>query len=394
MPLETGIAPENLSIADIDPTAIYSVTELSRHIKDALAANPKFNNLLLKGEISNFSRAASGHIYFNLREENCVIACAYFRSFQEAGCNDLGDGLQIVAMGSLNSYEPRSQYQLNIKRIIPIGDGLSALRLKRLREKLENEGLFDPERKRPLPRLPRKVGLITSKDSAAITDILTVVDSRFPNMNMVMVYATIQGEQAPSSIVRALNHLNKVSDVDAIILARGGGPSEDFMAFNDESLVRAIASSSKPVITGIGHERDICLADLAADFRAATPTAAAKAAIPDVQELRDELNDLRLRLARSYSLVLELERKDCQNLRFGLNSLRRDLDRSYNSYLMSLEIEEKESELGKKDEEIKQVLESVESGKSDLMKYKAIIAALIVLLVLVVLIFLMGRFSV
>jgi exodeoxyribonuclease VII large subunit len=393
MPPEIRIAPENLNLTNIDPTAIYTVTELSRHIKDALAAHPQFNSLLLKGEISNFSRAASGHIYFNLRDENCVIACAYFRRLQETGCNNLGDGLQIVAMGSLTGYEPRSQYQLNVNKIIPIGDGLSSLRLKRLREKLEGEGLFDPERKKPLPRLPRNVGIITSKDSAAITDILTVVNSRCPSMDLVMAYATIQGERAPGSIILALNHLNKVSDVDIIILARGGGPSEDFMAFNDESLVRAIASSSKPVITGIGHERDNCLADLAADFRASTPTAAAKAVTPDVQELRDGLNDLGLRLARSYSLVLDWERNDCQNLRFGLRSLRKNLDRSYNSYLMSLEIEEKESKLGKKDEEIKQVLESVKSSKSDLLKYKVIIVALMLLLVLVILVFLTGGVS-
>jgi len=192
-----------------------------------------------------------------------------------------------------------------------------------------------------------------------------VVNSRYPTMDLVMAYATIQGERGPGSMIRALNHLNKVSDVDAIILARGGGPSEDFMAFNDESLVRAIASSSKPEITGIGHERDSCLADLAADFRASTPTAAAKAAIPDVQELKN-----------------------------GLNDLMRALDRSYNSYLMSLKIKEEEAKISEKDEEIKQALESVEGSKSDLLKYKAIIAALILLLVLTILVFLMrGLFN-
>jgi len=365
MSSETGIIPENLDLIDIDSTAIYTVADLARHIKDTLVANPRFNGLLLKGEISNFYRAASGHIYFNLGDENCVIACAYFKNHQDASCDDLGDGLQIVAMGSLTTYEPRSQYQLNVKKIIPIGDGLSAQRLKRLQEKLEGEGLFDPGRKRPLPRLPRKVGIITSKDSAAIMDILTVVKSRCPKMDLVMAYANIQGEGAPGSIIRALDYLDRSNDVDVIILARGGGPSKDFMAFNDESLVRAIASISKPVITGIGHEEDNCLADLAADFRASTPTSAARAAIPDVQELRKELEDLR-----------------------------RNLDRSYNSYLMSLEIEEKEAKLGKKEEEIKQVLESVASSKSNLLKYKAIIAVLIALLVFVIMVFLMGGFPV
>jgi exodeoxyribonuclease VII large subunit len=274
------------------------------------------------------------------------------------GCNELGDGMQVVAIGSMTTYEPRSQYQLIIKRIIPIGDGVSSLKLNRLKEKLEGDGLFNQDRKKPIPRLPRKVGIITSKDSAAITDILTVVNSRCPKMDLVMAYATLQGDNSPRSIIQALSHLIKASDVDSIILARGGGPSEDFKTFNDEALVRSIASSPKPIITGIGHERDTCLADLAADFRASTPSTAAKAAIPDIQELRN-----------------------------GLDSLRTNLDRSYNSYIMSREIEEKEVEIGKKEEEIKQALEV---GRSDIHKYKVIIIALIALLMLVMLIFLLG----
>jgi len=362
MPPEIGTSQENLGLADIDPSAIYTVTEISRHIKDYFAANPQFNSLLLKGEISNFSRAASGHIYFNLRDEDCVIACAYFRRLQEAGCNDLGDGLQIVAMGYLTGYAPRSQYQLHVKKIIPVGDGLSAQRLKLLREKLEGEGLFDQSRKKLLPRLPRKVGIITSRDSAAITDILTVVNSRYPNMNIVMAYATIQGDGAPGSIVRALSYLNRVNDVDVIILARGGGPSEDFMAFNDESLVRAIATSPKPVITGIGHERDNCLADLAADFRAATPTAAAKAAIPDVQELGETLLPLKANLERSYKSYLlaidakekevRAKREELQRLRTGLSSLSTNLTRSYEAYVLGLKIRAREGEIIKKNKEM------------------------------------------
>ncbi len=388
MPSETGIASNSLGLVNIDPTTIYSVTELSQNIKHVLSANPQFNDILLKGEISNFARAASGHIYFNLKDENCVIACALFRHLQEKGCNDLGDGIQVMAMGSVTAYEPRSQYQLSIKKIMPIGDGVSSQKLKSLREKLEGEGLFNQDRRKPIPRLPEKVGIITSKDSAAITDILTVVNSRCPKVDLVMVYATLQGENAPSSMIQAMSHLIKASDVDVIILARGGGPSEDFEAFNDEALVRAIASSPKPIITGIGHEKDICLADLAADFRASTPSTAAKAAIPDLQELRDGLNGLTSRLTHSYSHFLELELKDCQNLRNGLDSLRANLNRSYNSYLMGREIEEKEAEIGKKDVEIKQALEG---GRSDIFKYKVIIAALIALLVLVILIFLLGR---
>jgi exodeoxyribonuclease VII large subunit len=355
MPLPSRIAPENTNLDSIDSGTIYSVTDLSRNIKAELSADPQFKDIFIRGEISNFAKASSGHIYFNLLEDNCVIACALFRHFQETDYDNLGDGLQVVAMGSINVYEPRSQYQLSIKKIVSVEDGVSSRELQRLKEKLDKEGLFDQGRKKPIPLLPRKVGVITSKDSAAITDILSVISSRFPKMDIVMTYATLQGENASSSIIKALSHLIKANDVDSIILARGGGSSEDFKALNDEALVRAIATSPKPIITGIGHERDTCLADLAADFRASTPSTAAKAAIPDVQELRS-----------------------------GLNSLVANLDRSYDSYLMSREIKEKEAKIDEKEMEMEKVLDG---GSSDIIKYKIIILALAALLVLIILIF-------
>ena len=383
-------------LAKIDPDDIYSVTELSRNIKAAFSASPQFNDILLKGEISNFVRAASGHVYFNLKDESCVVACAFFRHLQTVDCADLGDGLQVVAMGSVMVYEPRSQYQLGIKKIIPIGDGISALKLKRLREKLDGEGLFSQDRKKPIPCLPSRVGIITSKNSAAIKDILTVVDARCPKMDLLMGYVTLQGNGAPSNIILALSSLAKIRDIDAIILARGGGPSEDFMAFNDEELVRAIALSTKPIITGIGHESDVCLADLAADSRASTPSTAARTAIPDIQELENSLLPLKRGLERSYkSYLLTLDakereakakREELQKLRNSLDSLRTNLDRSYDAYLLGLTIRENEVEISKKEEEIKK---AKEGGKSDLLKYKAIIVALIAFLLVIILVFIM-----
>jgi exodeoxyribonuclease VII large subunit len=379
-----GITPMSPDLVNIDPADIYSVTELSQNIKQFFSATPQFNNILLKGEITNFVQAASGHIYFNLKDQNCAIACVFFRHQQAASCSDLGDGVQAVTMGSVVVYEPRSQYQLSIKKIIPIGDGISSLKLKRLKDKLEAEGLFSQERKKPIPCLPRKVGIITSKDSAAIKDILTVVNARCPNMDLLMAYVTLQGNGAPPSIIQALSSLSRMEDIDTIILARGGGPSEDFMAFNDEELVRAIASSTKPIITGVGHERDVCLADLAADVRASTPSTAAKAAIPDILELGNSLLPLKQGLERSYKSYLDAKemevqakKEGLQKLRNGLSSLRTDLDRSYDAYLLGLKIIEK-------DEEIKQA-----GGKPDLLKYKAAILALIALLVLIILIFLL-----
>ena len=382
-----GITPMSPDLVNIDPADIYSVTELSQNIKQFFSATPQFNDILIKGEISNFVQAASGHIYFNLKDQNCAIACVFFRHLQAASCNDLGDGVQAVTMGSVVVYEPRSQYQLSIKKIIPIGDGISSLKLKRLMEKLEAEGLFSQERKKPIPILPRKVGIITSKDSAAIKDILTVVNARCPKMDLVMAYVTLQGNGAPPCIIQALSSLSRMEDIDVIILARGGGPSEDFMAFNDEELVRAIASSTKPIITGVGHERDVCLADRVADVRASTPSTAARAAIPDILELGNSLLPLKQGLERSYKSYLlaidakkmevQAKKEGLQKLRNGLSSLRTDLDRSYDAYLLGLKIREK-------DEEIKQA-----GVKPDLLKYKAAIVVLVALLVLIMLIFLL-----
>lgn len=311
MPSDAGIADRNRDPINVGLANVHSVTELSLNIKQFFSATPQFNDILLRGEISNFVQAASGHIYFNLRDESSTIACAFLRHFQMEGCGKLCDGMQVVTIGSLMVYEPRSQYQLGIKKIVPLGNGIFSQKLKHLSEKLEVEGLFSQDRKKPIPCLPRKVGIITSKNSVAIKDILTVVNARCPKMDLVMAYVTLQGNDAPSNMILALSSLAKIEDIDAIMLARGGGPSEDFMAFNDEELVRAIASSAKPIVTGIGHESDVCLADLAADFRASTPSTAARAAIPDTLKLEDSLNSLKLDLERSfksYSLALDAKK--------------------------------------------------------------------------------------
>ncbi len=293
------IAENGLDLETPDTGDVYSVSLLSQSIKRFLSETPKFNDVCLKGEITNFFRAASGHIYFDLMEDGYIIACAFFRRQQFSRCGDLGNGTLVVASGSITIYEKESKYQFIVNEITTIGDGFSSSELKRLTDELEREGLFSLDRKKPIPRLPRKIGVITSRDSTSIRDIRTVVNARFPKMDLVLAYAAIQGEGAPSSIIQAFIALAKINDVDAIILARGGGPSEDFMVFNDEQLVRFIASSTKPLITGIGHERDICLVDLVADFRASTPSTAAQAVIPDILVLRNDLSSLWKNLERT-----------------------------------------------------------------------------------------------
>jgi exodeoxyribonuclease VII large subunit len=315
-----GINPEIADLGNVDPNDIHSVTALSQDLKQILSQTPQLNDILVKGEISNFSAPTSGHIYFDLKDESSIIACAFFSHLQTGDRIDLSNGLQVIAIGSVTVYEIKSKYQLNVKKIIPIGDGIFSLKLRQCRDKLEGEGLFRQDRKKPIPRLPRKVGIITSKDSTAIKDILNVVSTRFPKMNLLMAYVTIQGIDAPSNIIQALWTLIKMRDIDAIVLARGGGSSEDFMVFNDEELVRVIASSTKPVITGIGHERDVCLADLAADVRASTPSNAAIAVIPDFQELRNNLLYLKQSLERSYKsnlIALDVKEKAAYKGEYG-----------------------------------------------------------------------------
>ena len=304
-------------LSNLDPKNVYSIAHISRNIREILDAHPQLTNVILKGEITNFAKATSGHIYFSLKDEYSSVACAFFEDFQDAHENlALEDGLQILAMGSVTTYEPRSQYQINVKQIIPLGNGPYFSQIESLRKKLDGDGLFGESRKKPIPHLPRKVGIVTSRDSTAIADIMNVIASRFPKMNLVRAFAAVQGEAAPQGIIRSINLLSGLEDVDTIILARGGGPKEDLAPFNDECLVRSISETRKPIVTGIGHEKDTTLADLAADFRASTPSTAAKAAVPDMEDLLQELDSLSSKLNRSYDSyvrMLDLHKEKADN---------------------------------------------------------------------------------
>ena len=324
----------------ISPSEIQSVSVLSQNIKQILTTHPCFTSVLVLGEVTNFNKASSGHIYFSLKDEKSEIACTFFKSMHKNVDLDLDDGLQVLVKGAITTYEPRSRYQFNITQILPVGEGISLLRLKRLKEKLAKEGLFDESRKKPIPILPRKIGIITSKNGAALKDILKVVETRFPKMNIVIAPVIVQGEKASKDIIRGLNLLSTINEVDTIILARGGGSAEELMVFNDEALVRAISVSNKAIVTGIGHEKDTTLADLVADLRASTPSTAAKAAVLDVEKLKDTLN-----------------------------SFKRHLERSYKTYLSSFEVDKKDVEIKKKIVEI--------------AKYKVITIILIFIIILI-----------
>ncbi len=255
-----------------------SVSQLNREAKRLLASH--FLTVRVEGEVSNFSAPSSGHWYFTLKDAQAQVRCAMFRGQQNRLGFKPGNGDLVVVNAQVSLYEPRGDYQLVIEQMEQAGDGALRQAFERLKIKLLNEGLFDEDRKKPIPLLPRQIGVITSATGAAIHDILTVLNRRFPAIPVAIYPVAVQGEQAKFEIAAALKTANQRAEVDVILLARGGGSLEDLWAFNEEIVARAIAASQIPVISGVGHEVDFSIADFVADLRAATPSAAAEHAVP------------------------------------------------------------------------------------------------------------------
>jgi exodeoxyribonuclease VII large subunit len=277
--------------------AILTITEVTHHLRALMENDPLLSDIWLKGEISNLTLPASGHVYFTLKDETASIRCVVWKSnFRKAMRLHLQEGASVEAHGTVGIYERSGQYQLYVDTIRPVGEGMLFQEFLRLKDLLEAEGLFSVQRKRPIPLFPKIIGLVTSPTGAALQDMLNILRNRFPLAEVVLAGTAVQGEAAPKEIVAALNGLNQREKPDVILVARGGGSLEDLWAFNDESVVRAIIKSKAPVITGIGHETDFTLSDFAADLRAPTPTAAAVSATPDINDLRFQLSHLALDL--------------------------------------------------------------------------------------------------
>jgi exodeoxyribonuclease VII large subunit len=286
-----------------------TVSQLNALINRVLGDNLP-GTLHLIGEISNCCHHASGHLYLTLKDDRSEIRTVMWRKGARALKFRPADGMEVVATGSVEVYEPRGQYQFLISRLEPRGVGALELAFRQLREKLEREGLFDPARKRPLPRFPRRIAVVTSPAGAAIRDVLTTLGRRFPCASVLLHPVRVQGEGAASDIAAAIQRLNdqasSLGGIDVMIVARGGGSLEDLWAFNEEVVARAIVESRIPVISGVGHEVDVTIADLAADKRAATPTAAAELAVPVLAEVLDQLASQALRLSRTVQHRLQL----------------------------------------------------------------------------------------
>lgn len=281
-----------------------TVSQLTFRIRKLLEDNPELQDVWVTGEISNLSRPASGHIYFTLKDKNASLRCVMWKTDAARSRPNLQDGAAVEVHGKIAVYEPQGQYQLITNLIRPKGEGALFQEFLRLKAQLESEGLFDPERKRPIPELPRRIGIVTSGTGAALRDILNTLRRRLPLAEVVFAPSPVQGDEAPSSLVNALQSLNLQSP-DTIILARGGGSIEDLWAFNDERVVRAVADSKTPIICGVGHETDFTLCDFAADLRAPTPTAAAELATQiTIDNLRENLTHHASRITDLISSLL------------------------------------------------------------------------------------------
>jgi len=298
------------------PTS-WTVADLTRYLRELLESDELLQDVWVTGEVSNFSRPASGHVYFTLKDSSASLRCVMWRNAVLRQSFTPRDGDAIDVHGAISVYEAGGQYQLYADVFRQAGEGALYQEFLRLKAMLEAEGLFAQERKRPIPLKPKRIGIVTSPTGAALQDMLNTLRRRYPLVEVVLAPTPVQGDEAPMGIITALHAVVRVADPDVIILARGGGSIEDLWAFNDERVARAIAASPVPIITGIGHETDFTIADFVADLRAPTPTAAAELATPNQADLRLDLSDLNDRLNRllqSFTSELRWAFKGIQNL--------------------------------------------------------------------------------
>mgnify|MGYP001273946754 FL=1 len=293
---------------------LLTVLELTRYVKRMLDDDRLLQSVWVQGEISNFKWHHSGHIYFTLKDEYSQVKAVMFRSYANRLRFRPENGMQVIVQGNVTVYERDGVYQLYAAALEPAGLGALHLEFEQLKRRLAAEGLFDEALKRPLPRLPRVVGLVTAPTGAAIRDMITVSRRRFPGVRLILAPALVQGPGAAESLVRGLRLLSRVPEVDVIIIGRGGGSLEDLWAFNDEGLARAIRACPVPVVSAVGHETDFTIADFAADLRAPTPSAAAELVVPSRSELQGVVDGLRIRLATAARRAVERKRVRLRSL--------------------------------------------------------------------------------
>ena len=286
---------------------IYSVSEITRDIRGLLEG--AFTKVWVEGEISNLTMHSSGHCYFSIKDENSVLTCVMFKNAAYKLKFKIEDGMSIVCFGRVSVYDKRGQYQLYVEVIEPKGVGSLQLAFTQLKEKLLKEGLFDDSNKKPIPYLPEKIGIVTSKTGAAIKDMIHVIERRFPEMHIILYPAKVQGDGAAEEVSEGIRAFNLLGDVDVIIIGRGGGSIEDLWAFNEEVTARAIYESKIPVISAVGHEVDYTISDFVADLRAPTPSAAAELVVPRKEDILDSVNSFKQKLKTALRSSIDMARK-------------------------------------------------------------------------------------
>lgn len=294
------------------PEMIYTVSEITRQIKAEL--EKVFHVIWIEGEIADFKRAHSGHLYFTLKDEKSALNCVMWRSSAGRVPFVLESGLQVICKGQISVYEQRGQYQLYVESVEPKGKGALQLAFEQLKEKLKSEGLFDPDIKKKLPLLPKKVGVVTSPRGAAIIDIIKTLERRFAHLHIVIYPVKVQGEGAGDEIVEGIDYLGSLADMDVIIIGRGGGSLEDLWAFNEEKVARAIFRCPVPIISAVGHEIDFTIADFVADIRASTPSAAAEMVIEKEQSFLERIENLEKRIFHHVQFSIQEKKHEVTNL--------------------------------------------------------------------------------
>ncbi len=322
---------------------IFTVGQINRYIRNLLEKDFILSSLFVKGEISNFKAHSSGHLYFTLKDASGALSCVMFRQDAAGLPFELENGMQVVVYGHISLYEKTGQYQLYAEFMEPLGIGALQVAFEQLKEKLAEEGLFDGDFKREIPKNPSCIAVITSPTGAAVRDILQIVKRRDPNVKVAIFPTLVQGEQAAADIVRSLKLVNEWGKADVIILGRGGGSMEDLWCFNDENVARAVFASEIPVISAVGHETDFTITDFVADMRAPTPSAAAELATTPLAERREAFHRLELRLERDVSALLTSCRRRLDLLK-SRPVMERPLERIYRTMM---DVEETQQRLDK-----------------------------------------------
>lgn len=314
---------------------VYRVSQVNRYVKSIFAQDRILSGLWVSGEISNYKRHSSGHLYFTLKDAEGAVAAVMFASDVKTLKFRPSEGMKVEVQGYISLYEKTGQYQLYVRRMEQAGEGALYQAFIQLKEKLEAEGLFDNAYKKPIPKYPKRIGLITSPTGAAVRDMIQIAKRRHPGVQIVICPVLVQGIDASASIVKAIQRMNREQLADVLIVGRGGGSIEDLWAFNEEETARAVFASEIPVISAVGHETDFTICDWAADLRAPTPSAAAELAVPDAAELLQTIDGMKSRLQRAVHTAMSDKRKQLKYqseavsfrmVRFRLDACRQQLD--------------------------------------------------------------------